>query len=126
MDGIGLVTRRTDISRVGLGLLALAIPASLAATVTGQGAFDAAIAAGAAPALLNQHADLAALVPWLLLLVAAARWLGAARWGRWGHGAALILGLALWPFVYRVGHSGGELVFRHGIGVDVSREARAP
>jgi uncharacterized membrane protein len=117
VDGIGFLARRRDVSAVGLGLLGAAALASLVATVSGQAAFDAAVAAGHRPEVLTAHADPANLVPWALLLALGARWAGAARLGRAGHLAGIALGFGLWALVYTVGQTGGALVFEHGVGV---------
>ncbi len=117
VDLVGLVTRRREVSHVGLGLLGLALVSSLVATVTGQAAFDAAIAVGHAPERLDEHASLANLVPWALLLALVARLGGAAKLGRRGSFLGVLVGFGLWPFIYQVGHTGGRLVFEQGVGV---------
>ncbi|MCC7380591.1 MAG: hypothetical protein IT384_02080 [Deltaproteobacteria bacterium] len=108
---------RRDVAITAGALLVLAIPAALFATVTGQSAYDAAIAAGHAPALLDRHADLAALVPWFLIVVAAVRGPLARRYGRPARLVAILLGFLLGGVIVSVGHEGGELVFDHGVGV---------
>jgi uncharacterized membrane protein len=117
IDLLGLLLKKPDLSRLGLGLLGFALLSSLVATATGQAAFDQALAAKVAPELLNTHADDANLLPWLWLLLLVARFLLAQRLGRVGHGAAIGLGVLALLFVYQVGKSGGELVYRHGVGV---------
>lgn len=116
-DGVGLITGRKDISVVGVAMLLLAIAAALLATVTGQAAYDVAIANGVAPAVLDQHASKADLVPWLLLVLAVLRVGGVRKLGRPAQIGAIAGGIALAIFVIVVGNSGGTLVFEHGVGV---------
>jgi uncharacterized membrane protein len=123
VDGIGLWTKRPDVSRTALALLLLAVAASLAATATGQAAYDVAVDRGVDPELLDRHADDANLMPWILLLITAVRWFGTHKLGVKGHVAGIVLGCALWPFVIDVGGSGGSLVYEHAVGVEVVREA---
>ena len=117
IDALGLALGRPDVCRVAAGLLLLAIPCSLAATLSGQSAYDAAIAAGVLPALLDTHADLANPIPWLVVAVAVARLVGARRLGLRGQIIGLVLGVALAGLVLSAGRSGGALVFDHGVGV---------
>jgi uncharacterized membrane protein len=121
IDAVGLLLKRTDVSSVALALLVLGLVASLVATATGQAAFDAAIAKGADPKVLNTHADFANLVPWALLLLVAVRWAGVNKLKKKGHVAAIVLGLSMWPLVITVGHTGGKLVFEHAVGVRAPR-----
>ncbi|MBI2374163.1 MAG: hypothetical protein HYV07_09200 [Deltaproteobacteria bacterium] len=117
VDLAGAAAKRPDVGTTAVVLLGLALPASLVATVSGQRAYDAAIAAGAAPELLDTHADYAGLFPWLLLAVLALRTLGVKKYGaplRW---VSIALGLILIGFVVWIGSTGGELVFGHGVGV---------
>jgi uncharacterized membrane protein len=126
VDAVGLVTRRDDVSRVALGLLAAAFVSGLAATVTGQAAYDAAIAAGVAPVALDVHAERAELVPWALLALLVARVGGARRLGRPAAWAAVFGGVSVTALLVLAGHSGGELVFEHGVGVEHGAGLRAP
>jgi uncharacterized membrane protein len=121
IDAVGLLLKRTEVCSVALALLLLGVVVSLVATATGQAAFDAALAKGADPAVLNTHADDANLVPWLLLLVAAVRWAGAHKLKTKGHVAAIVFGVLMWPYVISVGNSGGKLVYEHAIGVRAPR-----
>lgn len=117
VDAAGLLLSRPDVSRTGVGLLGAAVVASLVATVTGQSAYDRAIAAGIGPDLLDTHGDGGGLVPWVLLALGVLRTAGVHRFGRPAHVGALIAGLAAAAWVGFVGHSGGELVYEHGVGV---------
>ena len=121
IDAFGLLLKRTDVSNVALALLLLGLVGSLIATATGQAAFDAALAKGADPKVLNTHADNANLVPWALLALVAVRWVAVNKLKRKGHVAAIVLGLSMWPLVITVGHTGGKLVFDHAIGVRAPR-----
>jgi uncharacterized membrane protein len=117
VDAVGVAWRRDDVSRVALGLLAAAFIGGLAATVTGQAAYDAAIAAGVSSEVLDVHAERADRVPWALLALLALRAWGPRRFGRGAAWAAIAGGAAVSALLVLVGHSGGELVFDHGVGV---------
>jgi uncharacterized membrane protein len=119
VDGLGLWLKRSDVSRVGVALLGLAFIASLAAMVSGQQSFDAAVAQHVDPQLLNTHADKAAPLPWVLLAVLFARTFGVLKLKRRAHVASIVVGALLWPWIWVVGSSGGDLVFGHAIGVHV-------
>lgn len=117
VDGLGLWTKSVALQRLALGLLVLAGVSAIAATATGQAAFDVAAAQGVDPKLMRTHTEDADVVPWLVLAVAAARaWLPT-KLGAKGQAVALVLGVALWPFVIGVGSTGGALVYEHGVGV---------
>lgn len=117
IDGLGLAIGSTHLTRLGLGLLGFAALCALFATATGQAAFDVAVERGVDPKLLRTHTEDADLVPWLLLALTALRaWLPT-KLGKRGHGIALALGFAMWPFALSVGRSGGALVYEHGVGV---------
>ena len=118
VDLVGLWLGRPDVSRTAVGLLGVGILSALIATVTGQAAYDAAIAAGRSPELLDTHGDPAGLVPWALLGLAALRTAGVQKLGRAAHVAALVLGLAAAVWVGFIGHTGGRLVYEHGVGVE--------
>lgn len=117
VDLCGLALSRPDVSRTALGLLAVGVVSSLVATVTGQAAYDTAIARGYAPELLDAHGDPAGLVPWTLLAVGVLRTVGVQKLGRPAHVAALIAGFAVAAWVGFVGYSGGRLVYEQGVGV---------
>ncbi|MCK6545970.1 DUF2231 domain-containing protein [Myxococcota bacterium] len=125
LDAIGLAKQRPDLSKAGLALLIAAALSSLVASVTGQSDFDSAVAAGVDPKVLETHADAANVVPWALFLVLFTRVVGVLKWGVKGHWLAITLGVLAVPLVLSVGKSGGELVRKHGIGVE-RVEARPP
>lgn len=120
VDGAGLWLKRPDVSTVGFALLLLALMASFVAVVSGQSAFDAAIAQKADPALLDTHASPAGLVPWSLLVIVLVRSLGVVRLNKRAHFAAIVLGFLAWPLMYQVAAAGGALVYRNRIGVERS------
>jgi uncharacterized membrane protein len=120
VDLVGLWLGRPDVSRTAVGLLGVGILSALIATVTGQAAYDAAIAAGRSPELLDTHGDPAGLVPWALLGLAALRTAGVRKLGRAAHITALVLGFAAAVWVGFIGHTGGRLVYEHGVGVESS------
>lgn len=125
VDLTGLALRRPDVSTTGFGLLLVAALSSLVATATGQAEYDAAFAAGVPVARLDSHADLAALVPWTLLAVAALRGWGPGKLGRAGHWGSVGIGFAAGLLLIQVGATGGELVYEHGVGTSaVQTEAQ--
>lgn len=121
VDLAGFLFKRPEISRVGLVLLVLTGISSLVSVVSGQAAFDAAVAAKIDPALLNTHADNANLVPWAMLILVVVRTAGVLKLGKRAHLFAIVLGVAAWWLFYVVGGSGGALVFEHGVGVAVEQ-----
>lgn len=122
VDLVGLALKQRAVSHTAVGLLVVAVLSSLVATATGQAEYDAAYAAGFGVELLDQHADLASLVPWALLSNLALRLYlpsRAGRRGRVGHVLAVLLGLGLIGLILQVGRTGGTLVYEHGVGVEV-------
>lgn len=117
IDALGLFTNSPHLSRLAVGFYVAIVLTALFATATGQAAFDVAVEAGVSGELLTTHADDANLVPWLSIVVVVVRFVGPQKLGRNGRVLALVAGLALWPFIYLVGNSGGALVYEHGVGV---------
>lgn len=117
IDTAGLVLGRKDLTLAGLALLVAAVFASIAATVTGQSSFDAAVQLKVDPGLLNTHADDANLIPWMLLTILVVRSAGVLKFGKRGHVLSIALGFSMWIVIFAVGESGGALVYEHGIGV---------
>lgn len=117
IDALGFFTKKDEFSYLAIGFYGLAILVSLFATATGQAAFDTAVAQGVEGKLLNTHADDANLVPWLLIVVLVIRVVLPKKIGKAGRIVALVAGVAMWPFIYQVGASGGELVYEHAIGI---------
>jgi uncharacterized membrane protein len=124
IDLIGLVTSKAEVSLVGFCLLLLALPATLLATLTGQSAYDAALARGVATTLLDTHGDLAGSVPWLLLGLAAFRAVAPRKLGRPGRWSAIALGAAMAALIVWIARSGGALVYQHGVGVSTPSAPR--
>jgi uncharacterized membrane protein len=122
VDALGLFTNSTHLSRLAVGFYVAIVVTALFATATGQAAFDVAVEGGVTGELLNTHADDANLVPWLSIVVVVVRFVAPQKLGRAGRFVALALGVALWPFIYLVGDSGGDLVYQHGIGVRPAAE----
>ena len=108
---------KEDLCRTALGLLALALLCALLATLTGQAAFDAALAKGYDAKLLERHTLDADLVPWMVLVLFLIRVAGVQKFGRKAHLLSLFLGFGLSGFLVLVAHEGGELVYEHGVGV---------
>lgn len=125
VDLVGLGLRSRGVSGTAVGLLLAALFSSFVATATGQAEYDAAYAAGYAVEVLDTHADIASLVPWALLAVTGIRLWAPTKIGRQGHLAGSLLGLALVILVVRVGQTGGELVYEHGVGLGPEAK-RAP
>ncbi len=117
IDALGLFTDSKHLSRLAVGFYVAIVVSSLFATATGQAAFDVAVESGVSGELLTTHADDANLVPWLSIVVVVLRFVAPQKLGRPGRMLALVAGLAMWPFIYLVGDSGGALVYEHGIGV---------
>ncbi len=116
-EGVAVYTRSKPLDYVAIAVGVVAIFAAVFATATGQAAFDAALARDVSPDLLNSHASDANLMPWLLIIIAAARFGLAQKFGRPGRIATVVLGFVLAGFLVTVGQSGGALVFEHGVGV---------
>jgi uncharacterized membrane protein len=110
------LARRRAVEVVALSVLGVAVVASLVASTSGDAAYDAAIDAGYEHGVLEPHEELAELVPWLLILLFAARLYLALKtsFGAW---VGVALGAGMVAFIIRVGATGGELVYEHGVGV---------
>jgi uncharacterized membrane protein len=119
VDLAGFWLQRSDVSWTAIALLVVAIPCALFATVTGQAAYDAAIAAGQPAERLDLHADIASLLPWLLLIAGALRALLPRKAGRRGQLFAIGIGILIGALVVNAGYTGGQLVYRWGVGVKV-------
>lgn len=110
------ITRRRELVAVALTILAVAVISSLIASTSGEAAYDAAIQAGYGHDVLETHEDAAELVPWLLILLFAAR-LYLALKTRFGAWVGVVLGAGMVAYIIRVGDTGGELVYEHAVGV---------
>lgn len=110
------ISRRRAVEVVALSVLGVAVVSSLVASTSGDAAYDAAIDAGYAHDVLETHEGSAELVPWLLISLFAARlYLALKTWfGPW---VGVALGAGMVGFIVRVGSTGGDLVYEHGVGV---------
>lgn len=115
-DAAGLALGRVDLSRAAVGLLVLALIGSFVATATGQGEYDAAVRAGVSLERLDRHANGASTVPWVFMALVGVRMWLPTRLGPAGAWGGMLLGLAGAALLLWVGHSGGELVYTHGVG----------
>jgi len=102
---------------------------SVVAVLTGNAAHDDAVIPQAARALVEQHEGRAELFMWCVLAYAALRLVLA--WKGWFVGTlawvVLAGALVLAGLVGSVGHLGGQLVFKHGVGTaPVQRGLVAP
>lgn len=107
-------------------LWVVAVPAAVAALVTGLGAQDSAVIPPAAVPLVEQHR----LFAWwsfgvLGALVAARLWLvrGKGLVG-WRMGVWLLTSAAVTVMVLHTARLGGQLVFDHGVGTSPVQERR--
>ncbi|NJK88932.1 MAG: hypothetical protein HC923_05675 [Myxococcales bacterium] len=116
------ILKRRDVAMVAMGLLGVAAIATLVATTTGEAAYMEAEAAGFGHELLESHEELAEKLPWMVLALLAARVYGALKtsFGAW---IGAIGGFVLIAVVVQVGHSGGKLVYDHGVGVKAVQRA---
>jgi len=115
-----LASRRRGPSRPGwMAVVALAVllgGSSWLALETGEQQEEVVESVLASEAPLSQHEDRADQFMVVALAVLALAFVGLApgRLGSAGRAAATVASLALIPAGVRVGHSGGELVYRHG------------
>lgn len=111
--------RRGAGSACATALLALAAVGSVAAVLSGQAAYGDAVVPRSAQAAVDRHEQMGEAVMFALLGLLGAR--AVAAWRRWRHPVlAWVLTLLLAVVVGLVGltgHLGGQLVFRHGVGV---------
>ena len=117
IDGLSLKLQKQEWSQLATALLGLSLLTSLFATITGQAAFDQAIAAGYDSDLLERHTLDADLIPWLIIVLGLARFILPKKIGAKGRWAAVCLGLGLALFLVKVSYEGGNLVYKHGVGV---------
>ena len=117
LDGLGLWLKKEDLCSVAVGLLLLALVSTLIATITGQAAFDRALAQGYDLALLEKHTLDADIMPWLVLVLALVRSVGVHRFGKRAHMIAVLMGFCVSGFLLSVAHEGGDLVYANGVGV---------
>jgi uncharacterized membrane protein len=120
-DVLGLFVKKEFFTRAGFYLLILGTLGAIAAVITGHMAGDG-IEAGSLKQAVEVHEDAGTLTLWLALITSAFRivlvWLekykGALK------AVALVLFLATVLSVARTGYYGGELVYKHAAGVELS------
>ena len=117
IEGLGLKLGKKEWSQLAVGVLGVSLLSALFATITGQAAFDEAIAAGYDSELLERHTLDADLIPWLIILLGIARFLLPKKIGRKGRWFAVSLGLGIALFLVKVSYEGGNLVYKYGVGV---------
>lgn len=116
VDLAGFFTQTSAVGWTAVALLGVAVVSSMAATATGQAEYDAAVQAGESLEVLDSHASLAQVVPWALLGLLALRLWGPTRWGPTGQVVGAVVGVLASGLVLYVAHSGGQLVYVHGVG----------
>lgn len=126
VDGLGLLLRQPMVSRTGMALLVVATVSSLFATATGQAEFYEAMEAGVSVEQLNTHADYANMMPWLLVVLTGLRFWLPTKLSVAGAWLVVALGLGQIAFTAMVGHSGGVLVYEHGVGTPTQNHAHSP
>ncbi len=121
-DAVALVTKRQFFSSTGLYLIILGSVGTLAAYLSGNIAGDGVTEAGALGAALEVHEGAATLALWTMIALAILRiTLGVTKqmtgWKQWAMVALLAVGVGT---IARTGYYGGELVYRHAAGVQLS------
>lgn len=119
-------TPRWHLRWIAAALLALGALGALAASATGEEDGEAVEHQAGVDALLDQHEDWAertqgfSVTAGVLALAAAAATL---RWPRVSRGAGIataVIALGASFCVFQTGHYGGQLVYRHGAGVNLA------
>jgi len=120
-DVLGLFVKKEFFTRAGFYLLILGTLGAIAAVITGHMAGDG-IEAGWLKQAVEVHEDAGTLTLWLALITSAFRII--LVWFEKYRGAlkavALVLFLATVLSVARTGYYGGELVYKHAAGVELS------
>jgi uncharacterized membrane protein len=123
-DVLGLFLKREFFSKVGFYLLILGTLGVIAAYFSGDAAGEGLAEGGALKLALETHEGAALLTLWLCVaaavvrtgLVAAKKFTGTLRW------IPVLMFLAAVLSVARTGHYGGQLVFNHAAGVQLSTD----
>ena len=121
-DLVGAATRRQFFKSAGLYLIALGSLGTVAAYLTGDMAGDGVTEAGALGAALEIHESAATLALWTMIILAILRIvLGFTKqmkgWKQWVMVALLAVGVGT---IARTGYYGGELVYKHAAGVQLT------
>lgn len=123
-DLIGAITKREFYSKAGFYLLLLGTAGVVAGYFSGNFAGEGLAEGGALKAALEVHEDAAELALWLALatsvvrigLVVTKRYAGALRW------IPVVMFFLSVLAIARTGYYGGQLVFKHAAGVQLSLE----
>jgi uncharacterized membrane protein len=121
---IGVITTREFYSRAGFYLLLLGTAGVVAGYISGDLAGEGLAEGGALKAALEAHEGAAQLALWIAVatslvrigLVATRRYAGALRW------IPLVMFFVSVLAIARTGYFGGQLVFKHAAGVQLSLE----
>ena len=121
-DAVGLVTRWKFFTSAGLFLIILGSLGTLAAYISGNLAGDGIEEFGALGTALDTHESAAVMAVWAMMILAVLRTLLAVTgrmkgWMKFGMVILLAVGVGT---VARAGYYGGELVYRHAAGVDLT------
>jgi uncharacterized membrane protein len=119
---VGLVLKREFFNRMGLILLILGTAGVAAAYLSGHSAAEGLNEAGPLKMAIENHEDAALLTLWIMIVTLVARstlvvfkkYTGVLRW------IPLVLFLVGVASMVRTGYYGGELVFKHAAGVQLS------
>jgi uncharacterized membrane protein len=121
---IGVIAKKEFYSKAGFYLLLLGTVGVVAAYISGDFAGEGLAEGGALKAALEIHEDAALLALWMAVatsvvrvgLVAVKRYTGALRW------IPVMLFFLSVLAIARTGHYGGQLVYKHAAGVQLSLE----
>ncbi len=121
-DVIGLVTKWKFFTSAGLFLIILGSLGTLAAYLSGNLAGEGIEAFGALGTALDTHENSAVVAVWTMMILAVLRTLLAVTgrmtgWLKLGMVILLAVGVGT---IARTGYYGGELVYRHAAGVDLT------
>ena len=124
----GAALRREFFTKVALLLLVLGTLGTVAAYFSGNFAEESVNEVGAVGEALEEHEDAGGAALWAVLAVAAIRSLMAYKrwmtgWRRW---LAVLILAVISLAISRTGYLGGELVFRHGGGVQTHPGVQSP
>lgn len=121
-DLTGAITKRQFFTHAGLFLITLGSLGSIAAYLSGDMAGDGVTEAGALGTALEIHEEAATLALWTMIVLASLRVTLALTkkmtgWRQWAMVALLAIGVGT---IARTGYYGGELVYRHAAGVQLT------
>jgi len=121
-DLVGAVMKRQFFTNAGLYLIVLGSLGMIAAYISGNIAGDGVTEMGALGKALETHEGAATLALWSIIILAILRVALAvtkqmAGWKQWAMVILLAVGVGT---ISRAGYYGGELVFKHAAGVQLS------